>query len=599
MKTNRKPILFQSFSPMFLVFLYLINEPVKAQPYPQNDFINPVEIPILLAGSFGELRGNHFHSGLDYRTQGVVGHRILSVADGYVSRIKVSAKGYGNALYINHPNGYTSVYAHLDKFNEEIEEFVRKVQYQRKTFEIELFPNKRQFVFKQGDLIAFGGNSGSSSGPHLHFEIRDTKTEEPINPFLFGFKVEDDIPPKIRSIRVYPMSDETVIGVHYNQAGRPPLYAKGKPVTLRCYGRYGKYQLSGVSKIAASGPIAFSIQAFDYHNKSANTLGIYEISLKDTKSDHRFFYHRMERFSFAHTRYLNAHVDYAHKKRYGKWYQRSHVLPGNLLTFYEADKKPIGIIHPEKTDTFSLLYELTDYFENSSRLPIQVEHLENYPERLETTTTKASEAQAALAFDKKNYFEKGGIALAFPAFAFYDTVFFNFEVDTAFPRGFSHLYQVHQDDEPVQKYYDMSIKTHDLPEMLREKALIVQKYNNYRYSWGGEYAEGFVNARVRNFGNFYVDVDTVPPSITPVNVYANKRVKHQPNLKFVIKDNLSGIDTYDAYLNGKWILMKYDKKYNVIYHEWDKDWEEGTYEFLLKVKDKAGNENKLELKLRI
>ena len=172
-----------------------------------QDYINPLDFRLLLSGTFGELRGNHFHAGIDFKTKGVEGQNIYAIADGYISRIKVSSYGYGKALYINHPDGKTSVYAHLQKFSEKIDTIVKKEHYKREQFEINIFPKANSIQVKQGEIIALSGNSGSSQGAHLHFEIRDTKTEHPLDPLDYGFKVIDNISPILKEIKIFDIDN--------------------------------------------------------------------------------------------------------------------------------------------------------------------------------------------------------------------------------------------------------------------------------------------------------------------------------------------------------------------------------------------------------
>jgi len=272
--------------PLFLLFTFLS---FSQEKYPKNYFRNPLDIPIFLSGSFGELRSNHFHAGIDIKTQGKEGLNVFAVADGYVSRIKVQQYGYGKAIYITHPNGFTSVYGHLSKFNDEIEEYVRGIQYKKENYQTgNLFFKEDKFPVKKGEIIAFSGDTGGSGGPHLHFEIRNTKTENVINPLLFGIEVKDTRMPTIQSLKVYALSADARI----NQQ------KKSFQIPLKDLGN-GKYN---ADRILASGTIGFGINVFDRFNGVPNKNGIF--SLEMTLNGKRFYYHDVESFSFSESKFL-------------------------------------------------------------------------------------------------------------------------------------------------------------------------------------------------------------------------------------------------------------------------------------------------------
>lgn len=251
-------------SSAIITLLLVLSLSSSAQEYPQGYFRSPLDIPIFLSGNFGEIRSNHFHAGLDMKTESVEGKNIYAVADGYISRIKIGHGGYGKTLYITHPNGYTSVYAHLQSYEGEIGEYVLKAQYKKESYEIELFPGKNALLITKGDVIALSGNSGGSGGPHLHFELRETDTETPVNPLLFGFDIKDDIKPTIKKIGIYPVP------------GKGSANGSDNPKLIELSGGNGVYKL-GTLKM--SGQIAMGLEVLDKLNGSSNRCGVYSIEL--------------------------------------------------------------------------------------------------------------------------------------------------------------------------------------------------------------------------------------------------------------------------------------------------------------------------------
>ncbi|HOY07140.1 MAG TPA: M23 family metallopeptidase, partial [Saprospiraceae bacterium] len=287
--------------------------------YPKDYFQSPVSSSIRLSGTFGELRPDHFHSGIDIKSAtGRVGQPILAAADGFVDRVKVQASGYGNVLYVKHPNGYTTLYAHLDRFSPEIEKYVRENQYGKESFEVDLKPAEGQFTVKKGQEIAKLGNTGGSSGPHLHFEIRNSATDKMLNPQLFNLPIADNVAPEIRDMKVYFLTDNREV-------------ITSKPLPLQ-RDKKGQVGLEGDTVRFAAGRIGFGVKAYDHMNGLNNDNGVYAIELfADDKLAYEW---RMGELDNEETRYNNAHMDYAARKRFGAWFHRCFVLPGNFLNNY-------------------------------------------------------------------------------------------------------------------------------------------------------------------------------------------------------------------------------------------------------------------------
>ncbi len=282
-------------------------------------FQSPVDFPIYLAGNFGEIRAEHFHAGIDIKTQGVEGKKIYSIDDGYISRIKITANGYGKTIYIEHPNGYTSVYGHLRDFAPEINKRVKDIQYQNKKFEVDYFPPKDEFQFKKGEIIAYSGNTGQSSGPHLHFEIRDSRNQDPLNPLLFNFPIKDDIAPVFNSLFIYPATKYSLINGLY----QPAFYSLIK--------ENESYKINDT--INLSGRFYFGYEINDFLNDSKNRCGIYTLSVLINNQE--AYHHKIDRISFSEMGYVRSHIDYSERIRSKKTIQRTYIAPNNKLSIYK------------------------------------------------------------------------------------------------------------------------------------------------------------------------------------------------------------------------------------------------------------------------
>jgi Peptidase family M23 len=283
--------------------------------YPQDLFIPPLQIPLIPAGTFGELRSGHFHSGLDIKTQQIEGLPVYVIGDGMVSRIKIAHWGYGKALYIVHPNGYTSVYGHLQKFSPKIEAYVKNKQYEKESYEIELFPNSSELIIQKGEIIAYSGDTGSSSGPHLHFEIRNTNSEKPINPMLLGMEIKDNQPPFIDELYVYALSDSTQI----NQSN----------IKLKINLNKQKDGTFSTDTLYAEGKIGFGINAYDKQDFSLNKNGVYAVEMMVNGVP--YLSYDFETFSFNESHYINTFIDYEHYAKFGERIQQCFIFPYNKL----------------------------------------------------------------------------------------------------------------------------------------------------------------------------------------------------------------------------------------------------------------------------
>tara|TARA_B110000967_G_scaffold192989_1_gene220078 strand:- start:197 stop:1897 length:1701 start_codon:yes stop_codon:yes gene_type:complete len=535
-----------------------------------QDYQAPLDFRMLLSGTFGELRGNHFHAGIDIKTEGVEGQKVYSIANGYISRIKVSTWGYGKAIYITHPEtGHTSVYAHLQKFSTKIDSIVEKEHYKKESFEINFYPNKNSIEIKKGEIIALSGNSGGSSGAHLHFEIRDTQTERPINPLQFGFNITDNIPPTLKKLKIYSLDTTLING-----------YRKSKIMNINK--KNDKYSIDEIPII--NGAFAIGIFTYDKSDNSYNKNGVYKIKLcVDTNICYQF---KVDELDFNTTRYINAHVDYKEKKESKNKYHRCYKLPNNKLKNY-SNLLNEGIISIKDTLTHLISIEVTDIYDNKALLDFKIKSTNN-PLLNRCPLTKDS-TSIPFGYNKANIFKKENIKLSMPPLSLYEPLMFRYTTTDSVDGVFGEIHQVHFNNIPVHKEYTLSIKA-DIPDSLKSKTYIAttdMKGNFWHI--GGEWKDGYLKSKVREFGDFCIIADTTNPEIKGVNIFPGKIFNTQTNIKLTIKDKNSGIKSYRGEIDGKWILMDYDYKRNLLKFDIDNNVSKGKHTFTLNLIDNVGN----------
>jgi len=538
--------------------------------YPITDFRQPLDIsPPALAGSFGEIRGNHFHSGIDFRTNQREGYPVYAVADGYISRLRVQNSGFGQALYINHPNGFTTVYGHLQRFAPKIATIVKNLEYEKKSFEIDEFPDATLIPVHKGEIIAWSGNRGSSGGPHLHFEIRDTKTEETINPQFFGIIIPDNIPPVIHGLYVYRLNGKT-----FNE--NTPKQAIG------ISGANGSYKTA--APISLTGEVGFGIVVTDRHNGLSGTNGVYSIQLEvDGK---RVYTSALERFAFEDSKAINSHIDYPTYLNTKRSIQKSFVEPGNPLKIYSGLINN-GRINFNDGATHQLRYIITDSKGNSSVLPFTV-NAGSAP-----IAAPVIPAGIIYPYNKVNEFNTDDIKVVFPQGTLYSDLNFTYKkLPKPTGNAWSAVHQIHNRYTPLHIGFNISIKADNLPENLKNKALIV---NSNGSSQGGFFENGYVKATPKNFGSFYIAIDTIAPRIIPVNISEGKNMAGLSKIFFKISDNLSGIKSFNGYIDGKWALMEFDTKTATLWHSFDERTASGKHTLELVVADMKENTRKYKV----
>ena len=554
----------------FLAFFILSSLSLFAQvDYPREYFRSPLDIPMQLSGNFGELRPNHFHAGFDLKTLQKEGLPVYAVADGYVSRIKISTFGNGKAIYINHPNGYTSVYGHLKKANGAIEQFIKKMHYKEKSFEIELFFKPDELVVKKGEVIAFSGNTGSSEGPHLHFEFRDTKTEFIINPMLFGYDnfIKDEKKPSITGLYVYPLDSKTSV----NRSKRPLLLN----VSLQKDGTYL------AEKVVANGAIGFGISAHDTDDVSFNNNGLYKVqSFFNGKPN---FGYEFITYSFDETRYINALIDYSwYKKTKQRVQQLFMKLPYNLGIIQTDENNGVLKISPNLASLYRI--ELSDFFGNKKAIsvPIQYDLL---------STIIATDVVPTKYFVRANtdaIFALDNMSVFIPAGTFYEDFNFNFDVkkDTLF---------LHEDTVPAHNNFTISIEDLKSTKAQREKMFIGRIVGN-KINYNSTYKkDSTFLTKVKILGKYALVSDTIAPKISIATPIEGKWLTEQKTIQLTISDDVAGIKSYNGFLNGKWILFEYDNKTRkVIHHFAEGVVAEGANDLKVVVVDNVGNSSTFE-----
>ena len=525
----------------------------------------PMDIPVLLSGNFGELRSNHFHSGIDFNTQGVEGKPIHSVQDGYVSRISVSPWGYGNGLYITHPDGTTTVYGHLQKFSQKITAYLKEKQYEQESFNVNLSLTPDELPVKEGELVALSGNTGSSGGPHLHFEVRDTETEEPMDPIeYYKDLIKDTQAPKIQGIMVYSMPGKGVVNGSRRKLELKPVTAKN-----------GKQTLTG--KIEAWGEIGLAVKGYDYMDNTSNIYGIKDITL--TADSQVIFHSNLDRFAFDESRYLNSFTDFEEWKEHRSFYIKSFVDPGNRLRFIESLNR--GILTIDEPRTYHLTYQLADAFGNTTQLSIQIEGKEQPIPEVDTENTEL------FHWWSDNRFGAKGIRLTIPKGNLYDDLYFRYSVkEDSTALGTTHI--LHNKPVAFHKSAKLSLRlqTDTLDNKLQYGIVRLQ---NGRRSWtGGVYRNGWVDADIKEMGSYTLGQDLVPPTITPLNpaTWVSKQA-----IALRLSDNLSGVQTYRGEIDGQYVLFEMNSKSVITYHFDKERLARGKHTLKLVVTDACGNQS--------
>ena len=593
-----------------------------------------------LSGTMGELRSSHFHAGLDIKTQGTVGLEVYAAASGYVSRIKVATGGYGNALYILHPNGTTTVYAHLQKYNQEIADYVRKTQYDRESFEVEMYPEKNQFQVKKGEVIGYSGNSGSSGGPHLHFEIRDQQ-QRPINPLKYRFsEIRDNIAPEVRRIALRTMDRQSRIN---NQFGR---------FEFRVLKQGNKYTIP--VPITASGNIGVEILTHDKLNGANNRNGVPCMELKF--DDQQAFQQNLQQFKFSETRSILIHMDYKTAQEKGQRFVKMYIDNGNELPFYETNDNR-GVLSMIQDSTHQVQIGLWDIYNNHSEVNFEITGAEpemtlNLPDHSNPSKIKhrlmgntlmieapaSSEEICAYVYsnrmryqldasyqinrsvvflwpmdqglpDSLNYLDQSvnfnykavmpgtsvfnyygdKLKIHAPAKSLFDTVFLTYEYQHDDQKN-KEKFKLCEDIYPIRRNLTITLRPEiEYEDQQRSAVYLLDKKGNPSYA-GGKWKGKEIEFKTRNWGDYTILTDSLMPEVKAL-------ILNKDQLVFRIRDKLSGINKYHLQLDGQWVLMNYDYKKDIIRSEKLDKSLPFSGDLILEVTDNAGNSKEYRTKI--
>lgn len=539
---------------VFLILIFLSGILYSQKKYPKDFFQNPMDIPLILSGTFGELRSNHFHAGIDIKTQQQEGLNIFASGNGYVSRIKISHWGYGKALYVTHPNGYTTVYGHLKKFSPKIEAYVKKRQYEKESFQIQLYPKSSELTVSKGEIIALSGNSGSSGGPHLHFEIRDTKAN-PINPMHFGIKIPDHKNPIFKNAVAYAKNDTSQVNQSNNY------------IDLVI-----KQQNNGdflANKIYAYGTIGIGVNAIDKLDGAINNNGLYDLKM-EVNGEKKYQY-TVETFSFSESRYINNFIDYERFKKKKQRVQKCFIDPNTKLSIYKhiIDK---GLLFIKDSLEYRIQITASDFAGNQTKLIIPVQGKKDTIIHYK----KIKETPYYFKVNQINKISDSFIIASFPKNIFCDDFYFDYQYKDG-------VAQLHNSSVAVHNNFTLSFDVSKYNNDDIKHMYIARKNKSGRlYYTSTRYKDHKLYTKTKTLGDYTLVKDFDKPKVFPHNFKENQWLSKKNYLMVRISDKGSGIKSYRGEIDGKWILMEYKPK-------------KGTLTYNFNDKKLIGNEHTLKV----
>lgn len=535
---HRNPIL------LSLIILFVsVNFSAQAQVV---DIDPPLRIPLLLSGNFGELRSTHFHAGIDIKTNKETGKAVYSPFDGYVSRFKVQSGGYGHAVYIAHDNGYTTVYGHLQEFFPELEAYLKEQQYKKKSFEVDIYPSKDKFPIKKGQLIALSGNTGRSGGPHLHFELRNGN-QVPQNVLKCNLPVKDTIAPKFRRLAVYDGLNEQT------------YYSSNKKF-FNLIKVNSDYKINQTIKVGEK--VAFGAEVYDFLNGSNNKCGVYRLQL--LVDDVLLYAFTIDQISFSETRYIKSHLDYAEKKTTSKNVHRLLREPYNKLSIYDKVVEN-GIVSVTDSLIHSAKIIASDVYGNESTLSF------NFQYSNEQIHKKADSGDVFINYREGINFNNEFVTFSIAPNGLFSNSWMSYSKQAGTEDYFSDIHTIGDRLIPVTAYPRLKIKQTSTNGGISPEKLIIASVNEKGRlsSEGGVWKDSVVSAKVTGFGSYVIVADTVPPVIKAYSFKKGGWYGPNDRISFKISDNLSGIKTYNGYIDGHWALFEYDSKSSTLFYRID------------------------------
>ena len=547
---------------IFFLYASIINS--------QNSGDYPLEIPIILSGTFGELRPNHFHAGIDIKTKGTEGFKVYSIGDGYVSRIQITHGGYGKALYIKHDNGQSSVYAHLQKFSPKIEKIVKEIQYSKESYTFRTYPSKDEIRISEKELIGFSGNTGRSFGPHLHYELRD-ELDRPINPMAFkNYSVRDTIPPVVLGLYYKLIPENSISGSNssFNEL-------KLKKISNNLF-------ISDTLK--TSGPVGFGINSFDWMNNTWNKMGLSNI--KTNIDGNEIFNMDLNSFSYDEWRHINTFIDYPYYKNKKIKIQKLYIEEFNPLDMYKRSLGD-GVVKINETNvTYLYSVKLFDFNKNQSEILVPIQ----WVKQNDLSTRKLDfENMFKVNKDSTYNFKFPGAKVSIEKNSFYtDKIIQIFEEN--------NLLHVDKDSIPLLKGITIKMDVSRYNDSIRNRTYIGRIGENKKSSFvSSKKEENYIIAKVNNLGDFVIKIDSIKPNISVIDISDNQWISNRKNLSIKISDNESGVKNYRGTINDKWILLEYNPMKGILSYDFNDNVNRDDAKNVLEIKieDNVGNEKKL------
>ena len=528
------------------------------------DFHTPIDAPFDLSGTFGEFR-SRFHTGIDFKSRGVQGQKIFSIEDGYISRIEVNNYGYGKVIYIDHLNGFTSVYAHLKNFNPELDEYIKSELYKSKRNSIKKFPKTNQLRINKGEVIGYSGNTGRSFGPHLHFEIRDTKSQDAINPLMFNYTYKDDERPIIRGLYIINENNSLV--------RNSPIRKKVKKINDSTY---------TVDDFEYNGKIGIGLDIYDIQYKNLyNQNGVYKVELF-IDSILKYSY-KMDKIKFSENHYKKIMYDYLSLAQKNKKVLKIYTPRNSDLSFLKNNKFN-GIINSDSIRDNSLLVRVSDWNGNSSSIKFNL--------KANDSISKRSSYNGIEILTNQNYtLNKNSSIIEIGKNTFYDDLLMNISYQ-------SDTLNLGKEKDPFRSSIRIKLP-HKISDTLELRQSFVGKIINGKISYiSSKKNKSYIYANTSSLGEYIISKDTLKPDIKPINFKNNSNIKVKNTLKLRLKDDLSGIKNYSSYFNGNWALFEYEPKSNMIFHNLsDGIIKDGENELIIKYEDGVGNKGVYQTKV--